>query len=181
MKNKALFLDRDGIVNLDHGYVYRIVDFEFVDGIFDLLQCAKQKGYLIIIITNQAGIGRGFYTEADFHALSEWMCSKFELIGAAIDHVYFSPFHPTAGLGKYLKDDFSRKPNPGMILEAELDFDIDLKSSVLIGDKISDIKAGLSAGIGKNILLAPDGSQNDSSLKFSQVSSLREASCFLAR
>ena len=85
MKNKALFLDRDGIVNLDHGYVYRIVDFEFVDGIFDLLQYAKQKGYLIIIITNQAGIGRGFYTEADFHALSKWICSKFELIGAAMD------------------------------------------------------------------------------------------------
>ena len=109
------------------------------------------------------------------------MCSKFELIGAAIDRVYFSPFHPTAGLGKYLKDDFSRKPNPGMILEAELDFGIDLKSSVLIGDKISDIKAGLAAGIGKTILLAPDGSQNDSSLKFLQVSSLGEASCVLAR
>lgn len=180
MKNKALFLDRDGVVNLDHGYVYQIVNFEFVDGIFDLLKCAKQKDYLIIIITNQAGIGRGFYSEADFHTLSRWMCNKFESIGTVIDSIYFSPFHPTEGLGKYLKDDFSRKPNPGMILEAESDFDIDLKSSVLIGDKISDIKAGLSAGIGKNILFNPDGLQNDSNLDFFQVSSLREASCFLA-
>jgi len=180
MVTKALFLDRDGVINVNHGYVYRSNDFDFIDGIFDLVLRAKELGYLVIVITNQAGIGRGFYTEADFQALSKWMCRQFKLVDATIDRVYFSPFHPTAGLGKYLKDDFSRKPKPGMILEAELDFDIDLKSSVLIGDKISDIKAGLAAGISKNILLAPEGSQNDSTLKFFQAASLAEASCFLA-
>lgn len=179
MIKRALFLDRDGVVNVNHGYVHKIRDFDFIDGIFDLVLTATELGYLVIVITNQAGIGRGLYTEADFHALSEWMCRKFELIGATIDRVYFSPFHPTAGLGKYLKDDFSRKPNPGMILEAELDFDIDLKSSVLIGDNVSDIKAGLAAGVGKNILLSPEGSQNDTGLNFLQVSSLDEASFFL--
>lgn len=181
MAKRALFLDRDGVVNVNHGYVHKISDFDFIDGVFDLVLRAKELGYLIIVITNQAGIGRGLYTEADFYTLTKWMCRKFELIGATIDRVYFSPFHPTAGLGKYLKDDFSRKPNPGMILEADLDFDIDLKASLLIGDKISDIKAGLSAGIGKNILLAPEFSQNEASLKFLQVSSLLEASRFLGR
>ena len=181
MAKRALFLDRDGVINVNHGYVHKISDFDFLDGVFDLVLRAKELGYLVIVITNQAGIGRGFYTEADFYTLSEWMCRKFKSIGATIDRVYFSPFHPTAGLGKYLKDDFSRKPNPGMILQAELDFDINLKSSVLIGDKISDIEAGLSAGIGKNILLATDDAQNDSRLKFLKVSSLEEASHFLVR
>lgn len=179
MSKKALFLDRDGVVNIDHGYVHKISDFDFIDGVFDLALRATKFGYLIIVVTNQAGIGRGLYTEDNFYTLTKWMCRKFELIGVTIDRVYFSPFHPTAGLGKYLKDDFSRKPNPGMILEAELDFNIDLEASILIGDKISDIKAGLSAGIGKNILLDPEVSRNDSSLKFLQVSSLAEASCFL--
>ena len=179
MVTKALFLDRDGVINVNHGYVFTIDDFDFIDGIFDLVLRAIDLNYLIVVITNQAGIGRGFYSEEDFHYLNDWMCNKFELIGANIDRVYFSPFHPTEGRGKYRKDDFSRKPNPGMILEAELDFDIDLKSSLLIGDKISDIKAGLSAGIGKNILLTPKGNYNNSNLKFIQISSLEEASCFL--
>jgi D-glycero-D-manno-heptose 1,7-bisphosphate phosphatase len=179
MVTKALFLDRDGVINVNHGYVCTIDDFDFIDGIFDLVLRAIDLNYLIVVITNQAGIGRGFYSEEDFHSLNDWMCNKFELIGANIDRVYFSPFHPTDGRGKYRKDDFSRKPNPGMILEAELDFDIDLKSSLLIGDKISDIKAGLSAGIGKNILLTPKGEYNISNLKFIQISSLEEASCFL--
>jgi D-glycero-D-manno-heptose 1,7-bisphosphate phosphatase len=179
MLTKALFLDRDGVINVNHGYVCTINDFDFIDGIFDLVSTATELGYLVIVITNQAGIARGFYSEEDFHTLNEWMCRKFELIGVNIDRVYFSPFHPTEGLGKYLKDDFFRKPNPGMILEAELDFDIDLKSSVLIGDKISDIQAGLSAGIGKNILFSPEGEQIESTLQFIQISSLGEAFCFL--
>jgi len=181
MVSKALFLDRDGVININHGYVSTIDNFDFIDDVFDLVLRAIEFDYLVIVITNQAGIGRGFYSEDDFHALSEWMCRKFESTGAKIDRIYFSPFHPTAGLGKYLKDDFSRKPNPGMILEAELDFDIDLKSSLLIGDNMSDIEAGLSAGIGTNILLAPQGEFSDSNLTFIQISSLGEAFCFLER
>ena len=180
MKNKALFLDRDGIINIDYGYVYKVENFEFIDGIFGLVQRAKKENYLVIIITNQAGIGRGFYTEADFHALTKWMCEEFQARDAAIDGVYFSPFHPTAALGEYLKDALSRNPNPGVILEAKLNFDIDLKTSILIGDKISDIEAGISAGVSKNILFNPEGTSNNSGLEFYQVKSLKEAASFFS-
>lgn len=162
MKNKALFLDRDGVVNLDHGYVHRIVDFEFVDGIFELLKCAQQKNYLIIIITNQAGIGRGLYSEETFVKLNSWMCDKFLAEGILITQVYYCPSHPYMGIGAYRKDDFRRKPNPGMIFDAQLDFDLDLNVSLLVGDKETDMQAGLAAGLGCNVLFNYNaGFEND--------------------
>jgi len=117
-KGKALILDRDGVVNLDKDYVYRIEDFEFIDGIFNLCRDAAAQGYLIFIITNQSGIGRGYYTEADFHALTDWMKARFHEEGVTITQVYFCPYHPVHGIGKYKQDSNDRKPNPGMILRA---------------------------------------------------------------
>jgi len=153
MKKKALFLDRDGVINVDKGYVHRIEDFEFIDGIFDVLKYFQNKGFLLIIITNQAGIGRGYYTKDDFFMLTNWMLAQFKNKGIHIAKVYFSPYHPVHGQGKYKKDSFCRKPNPGMILKAQEEFNMDLSESILIGDKVSDIKAGETAGIGCNILM----------------------------
>ena len=149
----ALFLDRDGVINEDHGYVYRKEDVVFVEGIFDLCRAARARGMAIVVITNQAGIGRGYYTEADFRALSAWMLDEFARRGAPIDRIYHCPDHPEHGLGDYKRDSFDRKPNPGMILKAQRDLDLDLAASVLVGDKESDIEAGRRAGVGQNILV----------------------------
>jgi D-glycero-D-manno-heptose 1,7-bisphosphate phosphatase len=145
---KVLFLDRDGVINVDKGYVYKIEDIEFIDGIFDLCKTYQDKGYEIIIITNQAGIARGYYTEEDFIKLMDWMKKKFEKRGINILDVFYCPHHPD-----FTGECSCRKPKPGMILEAAKKYNIDLKSSVLIGDKISDIEAGKRAGISKLYLL----------------------------
>lgn len=152
---KALFLDRDGVINVDYGYVSLPEQIEFIDGIFELCRHAKTLGYLLIVITNQAGIGRGFYTEADFHQLTHWMRGMFEREGCAIDAVYFCPTHPVHGVGDYRRESSRRKPNPGMILEALEEFKIDATQSILVGDKLSDIESGRAAGIACNVLFSP--------------------------
>lgn len=151
--NKALFLDRDGVINIEKNYVHKIEDFEFVDGIFELTKYYQDKGFLIIVITNQAGIGRGYYTEEDFHILNNWMIEQFKKNGVTITEVYYCPYHPVHGMGEYKKDSYDRKPNPGMILKAREKYNIDLGESLLIGDKESDIQAGKNAGIVKNFLI----------------------------
>lgn len=152
MSRSALFLDRDGVINIDHAYVSQKEDFEFVDGIFDLCRHAKQLGFLICVVTNQAGIGRGYYTEKDFFSLTDWMCGIFSGEGAAVDKVYFCPTHPEHGIGAYKIDSPFRKPGPGMISQAAQELDIDLAKSVLVGDKETDIQAGIAAGVGRNLL-----------------------------
>jgi len=171
----ALFLDRDGVINVNHGYVHSIENFDFIDGIFDLVRTAHANNLKVVVITNQAGIGRGFYSEYQFHELTSWMCKEFMKQGAPIDKVYFSPFHPTEGLGKYKKDDFSRKPNPGMILQAQQELGLDLENSILIGDKGSDIQAGIAAGLGTNILFAQERVAGMGLVKHHQISSLVDA------
>jgi len=149
---KALFLDRDGVINVDHNYVHKIEDCQFIDGIFQLAKDAVEKNYDIFIITNQAGIGRGLYSEADFETFTGWMEKQFERNEAPVRKTYYCPYHPEHGVGKYKKDSFDRKPNPGMILKIAEVYGIDVKNSVLVGDKESDIEAGSRAGIGKLIL-----------------------------
>ncbi|BAU26508.1 D-alpha,beta-D-heptose 1,7-bisphosphate phosphatase [Aneurinibacillus soli] len=153
MKNKAVFLDRDGVINVEKNYVHKIEDFEFMDGIFELLHYFQEQGYLLIVITNQAGIGRGYYTEEQFHILNDWMVERFKEKGIHITHVYYCPYHPEYGVGDYKQDSFERKPNPGMIVRAEKEHGIDLSRSILIGDRKSDIQAGTQAGVKINILL----------------------------
>ena len=147
-KNKALFLDRDGTINIEKNYVYKIEDFEFIDGIFELIKSYQEKGFLIFIITNQAGIARGYYTEKDYKALTDWMIKQFRKKGIKITKVYHCPHHP-----EITGSCNCRKPNPGMILDAIKEFNIDPVNSVLIGDKKSDILAGRNAGLGKNIYI----------------------------
>lgn len=157
MMKPALFLDRDGVINVDHGYVCKPEDFHFVEGIFEVVAKANQAGYLVVVVTNQAGIGRGYYSEADFHALTAWMKARFIEHGAHIDAVYFCPFHPKHGIGEFRKESDCRKPAPGMLLQAGLDFNIDFQKSLFVGDKPSDMAAGRAAGVGTLLHLADHG------------------------
>lgn len=146
--NKALFLDRDGTINKEKNYVYKIEDFEFIEGIFELVRSYEQRGFLIIVITNQAGIARGLYSEAEYEELTGWMTGKFLENGIRITKVYHCPHHPD-----YTGICNCRKPEPGMILQAIDEFNINPEESVLIGDKKSDILAGKNAGIGKSLYI----------------------------
>ncbi|WEJ71904.1 HAD family hydrolase [Pseudomonas sp. PSE14] len=159
--NKALFLDRDGVINVDYGYVYQKENFTFNPDIFQLVHKARERGYLVIIVTNQAGIGRGYYSEEDFLELMDWVSIQFNLNSGRIDKTYYCPFHPKHGVGNYLKDSFFRKPNPGMLLEAEREFSIDMKQSLMIGDNPSDMEAGFAAGVGKLICYGFDFPKHD--------------------
>lgn len=177
--NRALFLDRDGVINIDYGYVHTRDSFHFLDGIFDLVRTARERDYKIIVVTNQAGIGRGYYSKECFLHLTKWMCEEFSEASAPIDKVYFSPYHPTAGIGEYLKDDFSRKPHPGMILQAKRELAINLERSILVGDKISDIQAGVTAGISKNLLLLGNSREKFVHPRCKVLKNLRDAIPYL--
>lgn len=143
---KALFLDRDGVINVDRCYVSRIEDFEFAEGIFDLCLFAQQKGYLIIVVTNQSGIERGFFTEDDFRVLSEHMSAEFEKRGVSITDIFHCPF---------LSHE-DRKPSPGMFLRAQKKYVIDMAHSVALGDKERDVEAAVKAKVGTSILLSKE-------------------------
>lgn len=144
---KALFLDRDGVINIEKDYLYKIEDFEFIDGIFEICSYYQDLGFKIFVVTNQSGIARGYYKESDFKKLTIWMVKTFLDNGIDIQKVYFCPHHPTVS-GKC----DCRKPKPGMLLKAKLEFDIDLKNSIIIGDKEKDIEAGLNAGLKETYL-----------------------------
>ena len=152
MKKPALFLDRDGVINVDYGYVHKKENFDFIEGIFELVKAAQTAGYLSVVVTNQAGIGRGFYNDTDFNILTNWMKEKFEERGARIDAVYYCPYHPDKGIGIYRRKSSWRKPAPGMLLAAANDHNIDLKKSILIGNSLTDIQAAQVAGIKNNFL-----------------------------
>jgi D-glycero-D-manno-heptose 1,7-bisphosphate phosphatase len=147
MSRPALFLDRDGVINIDHGHVHRPDDFDFIPGIFDLVLTAQRCGYATVVVTNQAGIGRGLYTEDQFAELTRWMIARFNDFGAVIDAVYHCPYHPEHGLGAYRQASFDRKPQPGMLLRAAQDLDLDLRNSLLVGDHATDVQAALAAGV----------------------------------
>ena len=154
--HKALFLDRDGLINIDHAYVYRQEDFDFVDGIFEVCRAAQAKGYELIVVTNQSGIGRGYYTEADFHVISNWMLDQFKQNGVLVKDVYFCPYHPISAKGDYKKDMPCRKPHPGMLLDASKDHQIDLSQSIMFGDIVKDVEAGEAAGVKLSVLYDPN-------------------------
>lgn len=147
MKTKALFLDRDGVINVDKEYVYRVEDFEFCEGIFKFCGFFHERGFLIFIITNQSGIARGYYTEKDFEVLNAFVLDAFAEKKIEISKVYHCP---------HLEGCECRKPKPGMLLKAKSEFDIDMGKSFFIGDKLSDMQAGLNAGVGNLVLIDSD-------------------------
>lgn len=144
----ALFLDRDGVINLDYGYVHRPKDFVFNSGVFELVRQANLCHYKVIIITNQAGIGRGYFREEQFILLTRWMFDQFRKNKSYVDALYFCPSHPVYGIGKYRIVSEFRKPAAGMLFRAQMDHNINFDASILVGDMDTDIMAGRSAGVG---------------------------------
>jgi D-glycero-D-manno-heptose 1,7-bisphosphate phosphatase len=136
-KRPALFLDRDGTVNADKGYLYRIKDFEFIHGMPDIIKSYNDKDFLVIVLTNQAGIARGYYTENDMHTLHRFINTELRKINAHIDAFYFCPHHPDITGPCHC-----RKPETGLIEQAVNDFDIDISKSLMVGDKPWDIECG---------------------------------------
>lgn len=136
--NKAVFLDRDGTINVDRAYLSKIADFEYLPGVIEGLRMLQQAGFLLIVVTNQSGIARGYYTEDDFLRLNEWMLCDLRSKGIEISKVYYCPHHPNGKIEKYRKDCICRKPKLGMYEQAIQKFDIDLSHSYTIGDKLRD-------------------------------------------
>jgi D-glycero-D-manno-heptose 1,7-bisphosphate phosphatase len=165
IRAKAVFLDRDGVINYDDGHTYRIEDFHLMDGVIDALRYFQESGYLLVVITNQAGIAKGLYTEEDFFKLNQYMLDLFMELGININGVYFCPHHPNGVVEKYIQECACRKPQPGMILKAIEELNIDPKHSILIGDKESDIEAGVNSGIPRERMFLFDGVQ----LNFSAI------------
>jgi D-glycero-D-manno-heptose 1,7-bisphosphate phosphatase len=156
MSDSALFLDRDGVINVDRGYIHRPEQFEFVPGIFELDRFwTNELRRPIVVVTNQSGIGRGYFDQNTYAELTRWMCDRFAAEGTAITRVYHCPYHPLDGIGAYRCDHSWRKPNPGMLLQAASDLELDPARCAIIGDKMSDMEAGAAAGIGLRILLGP--------------------------
>jgi D-glycero-D-manno-heptose 1,7-bisphosphate phosphatase len=154
MKERALFLDRDGVVNEEVGYLHRTDEVRFVDGIFSLCRTAAGLGYRLIVVTNQAGIARGYYSEADFEALMEFMREELRAEGVELDAVYYCPFHPEHGIGKYKREHEDRKPGTGMLRRGAREFGVVLSESVLIGDRCSDVGAANAAGLRRAFLMS---------------------------
>lgn len=153
MSGRALFLDRDGVINEEIGYLHRVEDVRFVNGIFSLCRVAAGLGYRLIVVTNQAGIARGFYTEADFESLMVWMRAAFRAEGVTLDAVYHCPFHPEHGVGRYKQEHDDRKPGSGMLRRGAREFAIELGKSVMVGDRCSDVAAANAAGLRQAFLM----------------------------
>ncbi|WP_420745517.1 D-glycero-beta-D-manno-heptose 1,7-bisphosphate 7-phosphatase [Photobacterium damselae] len=152
MAKPAVFIDRDGVINVDHGYVHTTDDFEYVEGVFAACKKLKEMGYLLVLVTNQSGIARGMFTEDEFLSLTEWMDWNFVDNGVEFDGIYYCPHHPE-GQGDYRQECDCRKPKPGMLISARDYLKIDMTQSVMIGDKADDMTAAKAAEVGTKILV----------------------------
>jgi D,D-heptose 1,7-bisphosphate phosphatase len=153
---KAAFLDRDGVINLDRAYVSRWEDFEFVPGAVEAMRALKQAGFALVVVTNQSGIARGYYTEDQYQELTLAIKQALAEAGAAIDAVYHCPHHPAGTVAGLTMDCDCRKPAPGMIFRAARELNLSLTDSILVGDKASDIQAAGAAGVGKAYIIHSD-------------------------
>lgn len=152
-KVPAIFLDRDGTMNVDHGYVHEIDNFQFIDGAIEAMQELKKMGYALVMVTNQSGIARGMFSEDTFMQLTEWMDWSLADRDVDLDGIYFCPHHPEAVVEEYRQQCDCRKPAPGMLLAAQKELNIDMAASYMVGDKIDDVLAGKAAGVGINVLV----------------------------
>ena len=147
LKNKALFLDRDGVINKNFGYVFSIKNFVWLKNVKRAIKYAYNKKYLIIVITNQSGVARGIYTENDVKKLHKEVNKELKKINCKIHDFFYCPYHPKYGNRKYRKNSYLRKPNPGMILKAVKKWNIDLSKSLMIGDKKTDSQAAKKSNL----------------------------------
>ncbi|CAK2996008.1 D-glycero-beta-D-manno-heptose-1,7-bisphosphate 7-phosphatase [Vibrio crassostreae] len=153
LSKPAVFLDRDGVINVDHGYVHDEHDFEYIDGVFEAAKAFKDMGYLLVLVTNQSGIARGMFSEDRFLSLTQWMDWNFVDNGVELDGIYYCPHHAEHGIGDYKQDCECRKPKPGMFISARDFLKIDMANSVMIGDKAQDMMAAEAAGVGTKVLV----------------------------
>jgi len=153
MSRRAAFIDRDGVLNEERAFVHRREDFALLPGAVAALHLLKEADYLLVVITNQSGIARGIYSEADYLALTEHMRAELAAEGVALDAVEHCPHLPDAPVERYRLDCDCRKPKPGMLRRAAQALDIELGASFLVGDRLSDIEAGRAAGIGRCFLV----------------------------
>lgn len=144
---KALFLDRDGTINKYGEYIHKKDDFIFIDGVIELIRFFKDMGYMIFVVTNQAGVARGYYTESDVVALHDWANEILSRHDAAVDEWVYCPHHPEHGIGELKKDCNCRKPKTGMVDYLCEKYEIDRTNSIMIGDKDWDIECGKRAGL----------------------------------
>lgn len=160
---RAVFLDRDGTVNVEKEYLYQVKDFEFIAGVPEAIALFKEHGYSVVIVTNQSGVARGYYTEDDVEALHRHIARELAHHGTAVDAWLYCPHHPD-GRGSYALPCSCRKPLPGMLTEAARRYDIDLEQSVMIGDKCADIEAGYAAGCRSILVRTGYGSQEEGNI-----------------
>ena len=153
LSKPAVFLDRDGVINVDHGYVHDEHDFEYIDGVFEAAKAFKDMGYRLGLVTNQSGIARGMFSEDRFLSLTQWMDWNFVDNGVELDGIYYCPHHAENGIGEYKQDCDCRKPKPGMFISARDFLKIDMAKSVMIGDKAEDMMAAEAAGVGTKVLV----------------------------
>jgi D-glycero-D-manno-heptose 1,7-bisphosphate phosphatase len=149
MSRRAAFVDRDGVINAEVGFLHRIEQFAFLPGAITGLTLLKAAGYLLVVVTNQSGIARGLYGEEDYQRLTAHMQQRLAAAGVTLDAIEHCPHLPDAAVARYRVECDCRKPQPGMLLRAAAALDIDLAASILVGDRTSDIEAGRSAGVGR--------------------------------
>ena len=154
---KAVFLDRDGTINVERDYLFRCEEFEFISGVPQAIKQLNDAGFLVIVVTNQSGVARGYYNESDVEHLHKFLQAQLAEHAAHVDAFYYCPHHPDKGNDSYLKKCCCRKPNPGMLYAAAGDFDIDLSHSFIVGDKLADVEAGLAAGCVPLLVLTGHG------------------------
>ncbi|MFP3013770.1 MAG: D-glycero-beta-D-manno-heptose 1,7-bisphosphate 7-phosphatase [Arsenophonus sp. NC-QC1-MAG3] len=162
----AIFLDRDGTINLDHGYIYKIDNFQFIEGVIEAMFELKKMDYALIIVTNQSGITRGLFTETQFLELTKWMNWFFINRGIQLDGIYYCPHYPDTVKQKYKQICDCRKPKAGLLLKAQKQLNINMTSSYMVGDKLSDMQAGKEAHIGTNVLVTTGKSFTEDNKKY---------------
>lgn len=155
-KKPAVFFDRDGVLNIDHGYTYRSQDFQWMTGAVQTIKFFNDHNYQVFVITNQSGIARGYYTEQDVQQLHQFMNDELKKHDAHIDAFYYCPHHPAGVVTEYKKACACRKPQPGMIQQACAEWNVDIVHSVMIGDKHSDVEAANAAGIAGHLFVEDD-------------------------
>ncbi|WGW01084.1 D-glycero-beta-D-manno-heptose 1,7-bisphosphate 7-phosphatase [Vibrio sp. YMD68] len=182
MAKPAVFLDRDGVINVDHGYVNDEHDFEFIDGVFDATKQLQKMGYMLVLVTNQSGIARGMFDEERFLSLTQWMDWNFVDHGVEFDGFYYCPHHAEHGIAEYKQDCECRKPKPGMFISARNDLDIDMANSIMVGDKAEDMMAAEAAGIETKILVRTGKpvTEQGETLATTVLNSIKDVPAYLA-